>query len=133
MTSEERYRQALERIANLTHDEGCTSNCPLYECCCYEKGSRELALMALEGIDWEPASRKSRALEEFCWAAVLDIEEASDPSWQRLYLVREILLRLDESVFAGASLHQHRLILLARQHATPEEGAELDRLDEALP
>lgn len=47
---EDIYREALEKIAAFDHAGGphCTPTAPIYECCCFDKSQREIAIEALE-------------------------------------------------------------------------------------
>ncbi len=127
MTIEDRYRLALERIVGLEHDESCTTKmCPLYECGCYEKGPHDLAQMALDGVDWAPSPRKTRALQHFVDS---DVDDPDHPFWRRRRLILAILTRLDENAFAGKSLLAHSLEDFAVASATEAELNEFQRLD----
>jgi len=48
MTREERYREALERIARFSHHPDCTSSAPIYECGCFTESQQDIAQKALE-------------------------------------------------------------------------------------
>lgn len=54
MTLEEKYRratEALRQIAEFGHVDGCDSNAPVHECCCYPKDEKEIAQEALKALE----------------------------------------------------------------------------------
>jgi len=124
-----RLRKALERVASLSHDVGCRRReVPLFECGCFEKSPRELAEMALDGVDWEPAARKARALLH------LDVPEdvlVDSPYWQATRLLRDSVDRLPEAAFDDVSLDLYDVLRLAAAGATPAERAKLRQLADA--
>lgn len=125
--SEARYKLALERIVDLGHDVACSGNAPLSECGCFEKSPLELAKMALDGIDWEPAPRKTRALEHFV------IPEGADehPFWDAYRLAHTALSRLSEEDFASQPLDYGAIESLAVKCMTDDERKQLAEISAA--
>lgn len=120
-----RLRKALERIVLLKHDKCCPSQqVPLEECGCYERSRFQLAEAALAGIDWEPASRKERALTH----VTVDDDLPDEPYWRCYRILHTALSRLDEAVFETVSLEYRHVIRMAVGVASETELAELRRL-----
>lgn len=119
-----RYKLALERIVGLQHDAACSGSAPLYECGCYEASPSDLARAALDGVDWEPSSRKARALALY---DVMDMNE-SDPYAQLTATFRRALERADESEFEKTPLYSWEIGRVATRHMTEAERADVERL-----